>query len=135
MCVGGGGEQGSWHLPLALGVCLGPLPCHLQRLPLQRAPSRGAEGHGEGESPENSPEPGDWRQLPLWLVQVSGPQASGASANSLQNVPSQTVFREEKHFNFLILYYSGTSRFLIPFFIPLLPAKHSVSQHVWFVGS
>lgn len=55
---------------------------------------------------------------------VSGSQASGPSANKM--FPQQTVFMEEKHFNFLILYYSGTSRYLILFLIPFLPAKYSL---------
>lgn len=43
------GICGGWYLPLALGVCLGPLPCHFCPLQ-QRAASRGAEGCGEGEA-------------------------------------------------------------------------------------
>lgn len=43
------GICGGWYLPLALGMCLGPLPCHFCPL-RQRAASRGAEGRGVGEA-------------------------------------------------------------------------------------
>lgn len=74
-----------------------------------------------------SEEPRAWRpeQLFLWVVQVSSPQASWTICKNFAECSLWLVFRE-KYPDFLILYYSGTSRFLILLFFLLLPAKYSL---------
>lgn len=117
------GICGGWYLPLALGVCLGPLPCHFCPLQ-QRTTSRGAEGRGEGGS-QRSSEPGDCSSYFYGLYRFPACRPPGQSAKILQNAPSQLVFRE-KYPDSLILYYSGTSGFLILFSFLLLPAKYNL---------
>lgn len=88
-------------------------------------PPAAAEGPGPGEALRRAQARGR-RQLPLRPVQVSALGSPTRPTKLVQNSSSQLVFGEGKYSDFIILYYSGTSRFLILFFFPLLPAKYSL---------